>query len=124
MPKPPRCLAIMNVRKRRDRLSTLLTLQTNKICQTQLSCLTDIDKMIKCEELSSTTIIRTNNPNKIERQIQVDTIKDRFDDLCQVRVEKDSTIGITNEERILQALTDRDGKQSIIKYIKKIHILS
>jgi len=116
MPKSPRCLAIMNVRKRRDRLSTLLTLQTNKTCQTQLSCLTDIDQIIKFEEISNTTIIRTNNPTKIERQIQVNTIKDRFDDLSQVRIEiadrieKDSTIDVMNEERILQALVDRDGK--------------
>jgi hypothetical protein len=113
----------MNVRKRRDRLSTVLTLQTNQTCQTQLSCLIDSNKMIKGEELSNTTIIRTNNPNKIERQTQVDTIKGRFDDLCQVQidiadhVEKDSIISMMNDERILQALTDRDGKQITIKYI-------
>ncbi len=112
MPKSPRCLAIMNVRKRHDRLSTLLKLQTNQTCQTQLSCLTDIDEMVQSEELSNPTIIRTTNPTKIDRQIQVDTIKGRFDDLCQVRIEiadrteKDSTI----DERILQALTDRDGR--------------
>jgi len=112
MPKSPRCLAIMNVRKRHDRLSTLLKLQTNQTCQTRLSCLTDIDETVQSEELSNPTIIRTTNPTKIDRQIQVDTIKGRFDDLCQVRIEiadrteKDSTI----EERILQALTDRDGK--------------
>jgi hypothetical protein len=68
--------------------------------------------MVQSEELSNTTIIRTTNSTKIERQIQVDTIKGRFNDLCQVRIEiadrteKDSTI----DERILQALTDRDGK--------------
>jgi len=116
IPKPPRCLAIMNVRKRRERLSTLLTLQTDKTCQTQLSFLTNIDKMIKCEEVSNITIIKTNNPMKIERQIQVDTIKGRFDGLYQVhkeipdRIETNSTSDAMNEERILQALTDRDGK--------------
>jgi hypothetical protein len=116
MPKPPRCLAIMNARKRHDRLSTLLMLPTNKTCQTQLSCLTNINEMVKYEELPNTSIIPTKNPTKIERQIQVDTIKGQFNDLCQVRieiadrVEKDPTTGSTNEERILQALTDRDGK--------------
>lgn len=99
MPKSPRCLAIMNVRKRHDRLSTLVTLENNKTCQTQLS---------------NTDIIRTNNPTTIESPIQVDTIKDRFDDLYQVRIEKDTAIDGTNEERILQALTDRDGK--LIQY--------
>jgi hypothetical protein len=53
---------------------------------------------------------------KIERQIQVDTIKGRFDGLYQVhieipdRIETNSTSDAMNEERILQALTDRDGK--------------
>lgn len=122
MPTSPRCLAIMSVRKRHDRLSTLLMLQTNKTCQTQLSCLTNINEMIKSEELPNTTIIQTKNPTKIERQIQVDTIKDRFDDLCQVqvetadRVEKDSTKDVMNEDRILQALTDRDGRSVNIIY--------
>jgi hypothetical protein len=112
----------MSVRKRHDRLSTLLMLQTNKTCQTQLSCLTNINEMIKSEELPNTTIIQTKNPTKIERQIQVDTIKDRFDDLCQFqietadRVEKDSTKDVMNEDRILQALTDRDGRSVNIIY--------
>jgi hypothetical protein len=107
----------MNVRQHRNRLSTLLTFSTNKTCQTQLSCLKEIDKtMIEYKELSDVTIIRTNNPNKIERQIQVDTINGHFDDLCQVRIEisdrieKDSTVDRMNDERILRALTDRDGK--------------
>jgi hypothetical protein len=106
----------MNGHKRRERLSILLTLQTNKTCQTQLSCLTDIDQTIKCEEVPNITTIKTNNPTKIGRQIQVNTIKGRFDGLYQVReeipdrVETNSTSDITNEERILQALTDRDGK--------------
>jgi hypothetical protein len=106
----------MNVRKHRDRLSTLLTLSTNKTCQTQLSCPVEIDKMIEYKELSDATIIRTNNPNKIERQIQVDTIKGHYDDLCQIRIEisdhieKTPKLDIMNDERILRALTDRDGK--------------
>jgi hypothetical protein len=115
MPKSPACLPIMNVHKHHDRLSTLLKLQINQTCQTQFSCLTNIDEMIQSEEISNATIIRTNNPSKIERQIQVDTIKGRFDDFCQVRIEipdrieKESIIGIINDERILQALIDKDG---------------
>jgi hypothetical protein len=121
MPKSPRCLAIMNVRKRHDRLSTLLILQTNKACQTQLSCLADLDEMIKFEELSNAIITPTNNPTRTERQIQVDTIKGRFNELCQVRIEiadrarKNSITNITNDERILRALTERDGKTVSIK---------
>ncbi|CAF3442232.1 unnamed protein product, partial [Rotaria sp. Silwood2] len=117
MPKSPRCLAIMNLHNRHDRLSTLLKLRKNEICQTQLSCLIDIDEMIQCDELVSPIIIQTNNPNQIERQIQVDTIKGHFNGLCQTRIEiddhieKDSTINLTNDERILQALIDRDGQR-------------
>jgi hypothetical protein len=72
--------------------------------------------MVEYQELSDVTVIRTYNPNKMERQIQVDTIKGHFDDLCQVQIEisdlneKDSTSGLMNDERVLRALTDRDGK--------------
>ncbi|CAF0796021.1 unnamed protein product [Rotaria sordida] len=111
MPKSPRCLAIMNVHNRRDRLSTLLKLKKNEICQTQLSCLIDIDEMIRCDELISPIVIRTNNPTQIERQIQVDTIKERFSGLFKTRIEKDSIINLINDERILQALIDRDGQR-------------
>lgn len=116
IPKSPRCLAIMSAQNRRDRLSTLITLQDDETCQTQLSCLMNIDKMIKFEELSNAISVQTNNPTKIERQIQVDTIKGHFDDLCQVRIDipdrigKDSTVDVIEDEKILQALTDRDGK--------------
>ncbi|CAF0746461.1 unnamed protein product [Adineta steineri] len=111
-PKLPRCLAIMNTHKRHDRLSTLLTLQTNQICQTKLSCLRDINEMIQFEDISNITIIQTNNPTKIECQIQVDTIKGHFDDLCQIRIE-------TIDERILHALIDRDG-QRWSKFIEQL----
>ncbi|CAF3535060.1 unnamed protein product [Rotaria sordida] len=111
MPKSPRCLAIMNVHNRRDRLSTLLKLKKNEICQTQLSCLIDIDEMIRCDELISPIVIRTNNPTQIERQIQVDTIKERFSGLFKTRIEKDSIINLINDEKILQALIDRDGQR-------------
>ncbi|CAF0733025.1 unnamed protein product [Adineta steineri] len=111
-PKLPRCLAIMNTHKRHDRLSTLLKLQTNQICQTKLSCLRDINGMIQFDEISNVTIIQTNNPTKIERQIQVDTIKGHFDDLCQIRIE-------TIDERILHALIDRD-EQRWSKFIEQL----
>ncbi|CAF3501540.1 unnamed protein product [Rotaria sp. Silwood1] len=117
MPKSPRCLPIMNVHSRHDRLSTLLKLKKNEICQTQLSCLMDIDEMIRCDELVDPIVIRTNNLTHIERQIQVDTIRGRFHGLCQTRIEiddrieKDSTINLTNDDRILQALIDRDGQR-------------
>lgn len=107
----------MNARKRRDRLSTILKLSMSKTCQTQLSCLIQIDSIVDYENLPNVTMEPTNNPNKIDRQIQVDTIKGHFDDLCQVRieivdqVEKQSTSNIIDDERILQALIDRDGKQ-------------
>jgi hypothetical protein len=121
MPKSPRYLAIMNSRKRRDRLSALLPLQIDEICQTQLSCLTNIDQVVRCEEISSATMMRINNLTKVERQIQVDTIKGRFDDLSQVRidiadrVEKEPMRGVISAEAVLKALTDRDGNHISIQ---------
>ncbi|CAF3150579.1 unnamed protein product [Rotaria socialis] len=115
MPKSPRCLAIMNVQNRHDRLSALLKLKQHSACQTKFSCLIDIDKMIRCDELANVTVVRTNSSTQIERQIQVDTIKERFYSLCQARVEMsnllDSTIDATNDETILKALIDRDGQR-------------
>ncbi|CAF4259344.1 unnamed protein product, partial [Rotaria magnacalcarata] len=60
-----------------------------------------------------------NSSTQIERQIQVDTIKERFYSLCQAHIEMsnllDSTIDATNDETILKALIDRDGKQMNIE---------
>ena len=120
VPKSPRCLAIMNARKRRNRLSALLTLSVNKTCQTQLFCLAEIEKMVDEKALSDVTLVRTTNPNRVERQIQVDTIKGRFNELCQVRIEiadrmeNDSTPSIINDEGVVRALTDRDGKSNLV----------
>ncbi|UJR28800.1 hypothetical protein I4U23_010025 [Adineta vaga] len=113
-PKSPRCLAIMNAHKRRDRLSKLLPLRTNRRCQTHLSCLTNIDKVFRNEEISSMTVIRTNNPNRIERQIQVDTIKEEFGEVyieIADHAEKDSTISGMDDERVFKALTDTDDQR-------------
>ena len=110
----------MNDRKRRDRLSALLILPISKACQTQLSCLGDVDKTIGSDDFSNVTIVQTNNPDKTERQIQVDTIRGHYDDLCQVRIEipehleRDPILTMIDDERILQALIDKDGKEIII----------
>jgi len=108
-PKSPRCLGIIKSRKHRDRLSALLPIQTNETCQTELSCLVDADKMISSEKILSSSAIETNQSNKIERQIQVNTIRDTSDDSFGSS-ENDSTNSFLNDERILQAITNRDGK--------------
>ena len=110
----------MNARKHRNRLSTLLKLSISQASQTQLSCLVQIDANVDDEALPNVMMVPTKNPNQIERQIQVDTIQGHFDDLCQVRIEiadqpeKSPTSTVINDERILQALIDRDGKQIIL----------
>ena len=111
-PKSPRCRAIMNVPQRRDRLSVLLPLPSEKICQTHLTCLTDSDRMIRCETLEHVTIRRTGDPTKTDRQIQVNTLQDRpEDEPSSTRDRTDSSRSVTNDHRIVAALTDRDGKE-------------
>lgn len=114
---------MMNARKRHDRLSTLLLLPISKTCQTQLSCLSDIDKTISSHDFSNVTVVQTNNPNRIERQIQVDTIQGHYDDLCQVRIEIAENLerDPMNDEQILQALIDKDGKRIIITDNRCVH---
>ena len=119
IPKSPRCLAIMNVRQRRERLSVLLPLPSDKICQTALTCLTDSDRMIRCETLEHVTIRRTADPMRTDRQIQVNTLQDLpEDESSPMRIKSaprdriDSSRSVANDERIVAALTDRDGKKT------------
>lgn len=109
-PKTPRCLAIVNDRNSQGQSSTVLTLKKHEMCQTQLSYLNDIDEIIDCDELYNPIVIKTNNPAYMDRQIQVDTIRKRFNSSSQPLIEHNSMTDTTYNERILQALVDKDGK--------------
>ena len=101
----------MTARKHRSRLTRLLPFQTNKLCQTDISCLKNIDQIIGHGAISSTIVIQTNNPERLERQIQVDTLTA---DACRLHIESHALTDAMNEEKIYKALADRDGNLSIL----------
>ncbi|CAF0934072.1 unnamed protein product [Adineta ricciae] len=111
-PKSPQCLAIMSARKHCSRLTRLLPFQTNKLCQTELTCLKNINPIIGHGAISSTIVIQTNNPERLERQIQVDTLTA---DTCRLYVENHALTDAMNEEKIYKVLADRDGNLSIFQ---------
>lgn len=117
IPKSPRCLAIMNARQRRDRLSTLIALPSHKFCQTDVTALKDSAQTIQSEAISTGSMKPTNDSSKIDRQIQVNTLPADVYKRTQAqidiseRLEKDSMVNLMHQTRILTALTDKDGSK-------------
>ena len=99
----------MDVHNRRHHLSTLIVLKKNQLSQTKLSYLTDIGRMIRYDEIPNINTIRTNDPNQIERQIQVDTRQENCTDSYKI-VDPIETNLIINDMKVLRALIDRNGK--------------
>jgi hypothetical protein len=114
-PTSPRCATIIDVHQRRDRRSISIAISSNKSCQTELTCLKDTDDVMQCEHIPNVTIRHSHDRSRVERQIQVNTLDKRVNDLTQVRIERtdrsqiDSTCQMINDDAILTALIDNDG---------------
>ena len=73
--------------------------------------------MIRCEETPGATAFRTDDPLKMDRQIQVNTMRDRLEDRSQVQVEtatgaeKDLVDNPIDDDLMIRALVDKDGKR-------------
>lgn len=123
IPTSPRCLAIMNVRQRRDRLSTLINLPSNEISQTQLTCTKESFRTVSCENISPVTMTLTHDTKKHDRQFQMNTLRNQPEDQPEVqidisdRLEKDSLNKLFSDDTILTALTEKDGKNDRIIFV-------
>ena len=112
----------MNNRQHRDRVSASVAQHSDRPCQTTLSCLRSTERMVRCEETPGATVIRTNDPSKMDRQIQVNTMRDRLKDPSQVRVEtaigaeKDLVDHLINDDLMIRALVDKEGKLGRAEY--------
>ena len=89
----------MNVRERRERLSALINLPTSQ-----------------CDKIASVTMTPTTDSSRTDRQFQGNTLRKDSEDQPEVqidisgRLEKQPIVDLMNDEKILTALIEKDGK--------------
>ena len=107
----------MNVRQRRDRLSTLINLPPNKLSQTLLTSLKESSQAISYENIAPVTMTPTKDLRRNDRQCQVNTLRHYTEDQPEAQIDisdrlgKDSLDNLINDDNILAALVEKDGKE-------------